>query len=47
MAGFDSLRQSGGLSGYPEPSESEHDWVSNSHASTSLSWAEGSRRDSA
>lgn len=39
--GFDSLRQKGGLSGYPEPAESEHDWVANSHASTSLSWAEG------
>ncbi len=39
--GFDSLRQRGGLSGYPEPRESEHDWVANSHASTSLSWAEG------
>ena len=40
-AGFDTLRQRGGLSGYPEPAESEHDWVSNSHASTALSWAEG------
>ncbi|MHA6511897.1 1-deoxy-D-xylulose-5-phosphate synthase [Tessaracoccus sp. Z1128] len=39
--GFDTLRQRGGLSGYPEPAESEHDWVANSHASTSLSWAEG------
>lgn len=41
LDGFDSLRQRGGLSGYPEPAESEHDWVANSHASTSLSWAEG------
>ena len=40
-AGFDQLRQRGGLSGYPEPAESEHDWVANSHASTALSWAEG------
>ncbi|HJE51031.1 MAG TPA: 1-deoxy-D-xylulose-5-phosphate synthase, partial [Tessaracoccus flavescens] len=39
--GFDDLRQRGGLSGYPEPQESEHDWVRNSHASTALSWAEG------
>ncbi|WP_226966153.1 1-deoxy-D-xylulose-5-phosphate synthase [Tessaracoccus defluvii] len=41
LEGFDRLRQRGGLSGYPEPAESEHDWVSNSHASTALSWAEG------
>ncbi len=41
LAGFDTLRQRGGLSGYPEPRESEHDWVSNSHASTSLSWGAG------
>lgn len=40
-AGFDKLRQRGGLSGYPSRSESAHDWVENSHASTSLSWAEG------
>lgn len=39
--GFDTLRQLNGLSGYPEPAESEHDWVRNSHASTALSWAEG------
>ncbi|GAB3821579.1 1-deoxy-D-xylulose-5-phosphate synthase [Tessaracoccus terricola] len=39
--GFDELRQSGGLSGYPSRAESEHDWVENSHASTSLSWGEG------
>ncbi|MCC2592832.1 1-deoxy-D-xylulose-5-phosphate synthase [Tessaracoccus sp. OS52] len=39
--GFDGLRQSGGLSGYPSRAESEHDWVENSHASTSLSWGEG------
>jgi 1-deoxy-D-xylulose-5-phosphate synthase len=39
--GFSGLRQSGGLSGYPSRAESEHDWVENSHASTSLSWAHG------
>ena len=38
---FDSLRQAGGLSGYPARGESPHDWVENSHASTALSWAEG------
>jgi 1-deoxy-D-xylulose-5-phosphate synthase len=38
---FATLRQEDGLSGYPSRSESEHDWVENSHASTSLSWAEG------
>ncbi|MCU0271101.1 MAG: 1-deoxy-D-xylulose-5-phosphate synthase [Acidimicrobiales bacterium] len=38
---FDRLRQPGGLSGYPSRRESEHDWVENSHASTSLSYAEG------
>ena len=31
----------GGLSGYPSRAESEHDWVENSHASTSLSYADG------
>ncbi|MDO5066256.1 MAG: 1-deoxy-D-xylulose-5-phosphate synthase [Propionibacteriaceae bacterium] len=39
--GFEALRQQGGLSGYPDRAESEHDWVENSHASTALSWAEG------
>ncbi len=38
---FATLRQPGGISGYPSRSESEHDWVENSHASTSLSWAQG------
>jgi 1-deoxy-D-xylulose-5-phosphate synthase len=38
---FDSLRTEGGLSGYPSRSESEHDLVENSHASTSLSYADG------
>jgi 1-deoxy-D-xylulose-5-phosphate synthase len=40
-AAFDTLRQPGGLSGYPSRAESEHDLVENSHASTSLSWADG------
>jgi 1-deoxy-D-xylulose-5-phosphate synthase len=39
--GFATLRKRHGLSGYPQRSESEHDWVENSHASTSLSWADG------
>jgi 1-deoxy-D-xylulose-5-phosphate synthase len=38
---FARLRQAGGLSGYPSRSESEHDVVENSHASTSLSYALG------
>ncbi|HEX4220139.1 MAG TPA: 1-deoxy-D-xylulose-5-phosphate synthase [Acidimicrobiales bacterium] len=38
---FTQLRQAGGLSGYPNRSESEHDWVENSHASTILSYAHG------
>jgi 1-deoxy-D-xylulose-5-phosphate synthase len=38
---FASLRQPGGLSGYPSRSESEHDVIENSHASTSLSYALG------
>ena len=41
---FSGLRTRGGLSGYPSRSESEHDVVENSHASTSLSWAEGIAR---
>ncbi|GAA0955319.1 1-deoxy-D-xylulose-5-phosphate synthase [Kribbella koreensis] len=40
-ARFDTLRQEGGLSGYPSQAESEHDVVENSHASTSLSYADG------
>lgn len=39
--GFEKLRQRHGLSGYPSLSESPHDVVENSHASTSLSWASG------
>ena len=38
---FTTLRQAGGLSGYPSRDESEHDWIENSHASTVLSWAYG------
>ena len=38
---FDRLRTRNGLSGYPSRAESEHDWVENSHASTSLSYADG------
>jgi 1-deoxy-D-xylulose-5-phosphate synthase len=41
MEGFGRLRQQGGVSGYPNRAESEHDWVENSHASTSLSYADG------
>jgi len=40
-AGFDRLRQEGGLSGYPSRAESEHDLIENSHASTALSYADG------
>ena len=39
--GFATLRQGGGLSGYPSRAESPHDWVENSHASTILSYAHG------
>ena len=38
---FAELRRRDGLSGYPSRSESEHDVVENSHASTALSWADG------
>jgi len=38
---FARLRQADGLSGYPSRKESEHDFVENSHASTSLSYALG------
>ena len=41
MVGFEKLRQRGGLAGYPNRSESEHDVVENSHASTALSWSDG------
>jgi len=36
-----TLRQGGGLSGYPSRAESPHDWIENSHASTALSYADG------
>jgi 1-deoxy-D-xylulose-5-phosphate synthase len=38
---FDNLRQKDGIAGYPQRSESEHDIVESSHASSSLSWADG------
>ncbi|WP_237531532.1 1-deoxy-D-xylulose-5-phosphate synthase [Streptomyces sp. SID3212] len=38
---FDSLRRAGGLTGYLSRSESVHDLVENSHASTALSYADG------
>ena len=40
-ADFDGLRQRGGIAGYPNRSESEHDVIENSHASTALSWGDG------
>src|ERR1700728_2053447 len=39
--GFKTLKQAGGMSGYPNRAESEHDWIENSHASTGLSYAHG------
>src|SRR6195952_3788214 len=41
---FSELRQRGGLAGYPQRSESVHDVVESSHASSSLSWADGISR---
>lgn len=41
---FSRLREEGGLAGYPQRSESEHDIVESSHASSSLSWADGISR---
>ena len=38
---FETLRKKDGLSGYPSRSESEHDWVESSHASSALSYADG------
>ena len=38
---FDNLRQKDGIAGYPQRAESEHDIVESSHASSSLSWADG------
>lgn len=41
---FSRLRERGGLAGYPQRSESVHDIVESSHASSSLSWADGISR---
>jgi 1-deoxy-D-xylulose-5-phosphate synthase len=41
---FSTLRQQGGLSGYGDRRESVHDIVESSHASSSLSWADGISR---
>jgi len=41
---FSKLRLKGGLAGYPQRSESPHDIVESSHASSSLSWADGISR---
>ena len=41
---FAGLRTRGGLAGYPQRDESEHDVVESSHASSSLSWADGVSR---
>ncbi|MGP3536651.1 1-deoxy-D-xylulose-5-phosphate synthase [Microbacterium sp. RD1] len=41
---FSALRSRGGLAGYPQRAESAHDVVESSHASSSLSWADGVSR---
>ncbi|WP_136033042.1 1-deoxy-D-xylulose-5-phosphate synthase [Microbacterium sp. PF5] len=41
---FSGLRVRGGLAGYPQRGESPHDVVESSHASSSLSWADGVSR---
>ena len=41
---FSHLRERSGLAGYPQRSESVHDVVESSHASSSLSWADGISR---
>ncbi|MGH3098967.1 MAG: 1-deoxy-D-xylulose-5-phosphate synthase [Streptosporangiales bacterium] len=43
QAGFrdGTLRHRGGLSGYPNQAESDHDTIENSHASPALSYADG------
>lgn len=41
---FTHLREKGGLAGYPQRCESVHDIVESSHASSSLSWADGISR---
>ncbi|WP_165215093.1 1-deoxy-D-xylulose-5-phosphate synthase [Schaalia sp. ZJ1691] len=42
---FSHLRERGGLSGYPSRDESVHDVIENSHASSSLAWADGISRE--
>jgi len=44
VQGFDTLRQFGGISGFPKPSESIHDAFVTGHASTSISAALGIAR---
>ncbi len=39
-----NIRTKGGIAGYPQRAESEHDVVESSHASSSLSWADGISR---
>ena len=41
---FSKLREEDGIAGYPQRSESPHDIVESSHASSSLSWADGISR---
>lgn len=41
---FSRLRMKDGLAGYPQRAESVHDIVESSHASSSLSWADGISR---
>lgn len=41
LARFSTLRQLGGLSGFPKPEESEHDVFTTGHSSTSISAAVG------
>jgi 1-deoxy-D-xylulose-5-phosphate synthase len=41
---FDTLRQAGGLSGFPAPSESEYDLFATGHAGTAISTAAGLAR---
>jgi 1-deoxy-D-xylulose-5-phosphate synthase len=41
VGAFPGLRQHGGISGYPNRAESEHDFIENSHASAGLAYADG------
>ncbi len=43
-ADLKGLREKDGVAGYPQRSESIHDIVENSHASTAISWADGISR---